>query len=57
MKVTANDQFATMMDAFSKCVREGGKFQAPGEEGRQDIRIIQAIYASAASGRPVRLAP
>jgi len=55
MAVTANDQFATMMDAFSKCLREGGKFQAPGEEGRQDIRIIQAIYASAASGKPVML--
>jgi len=56
LAVTANNQFATMMDAFSKCIREGGKFQAPGEEGRTDIRIIQAIYSSAASGKPVRLA-
>ena len=53
LDVKPNDQFATMMDAFSRCIREGGKFQAPGEEGRTDIRIIQAIYASAASGKPV----
>jgi predicted dehydrogenase len=55
MDVAGNDQFATMMDAFSQCIQEGGKFKAPGEEGRQDIRIIQAIYASAASGKPVKL--
>ena len=54
--VTSNDQFATMMDQFSQCIRDGGKVKAPGEEGRQDIRIIQALYASAASGKPVRLA-
>lgn len=55
MNVPENDQFATMMDAFSKCIRDGGKFAAPGEEGQRDIRIIQAIYASAASGKPVQV--
>jgi glucose-fructose oxidoreductase len=55
LPVKTNDQFSTMIDDFSKCVREGGKFKTPGEEGRQDIRIIQAIYASAATGKPVRL--
>ncbi len=55
LAVKANVQFETMMDEFSKCVREGGKYRTPGEEGRQDIRIIQAIYASAATGKPVML--
>ncbi|AGP38864.1 hypothetical protein SCE1572_32880 [Sorangium cellulosum So0157-2] len=29
----------------------------PGEEGLQDMRLIEAIYASAREGRPVKLEP
>ncbi|HLK14797.1 MAG TPA: Gfo/Idh/MocA family oxidoreductase, partial [Fimbriimonadaceae bacterium] len=55
MEVVKNNQFAAMMDGFSKVVQEGGKFGAPGEEGLRDIRIIQAIYKSAAVGMPIKL--
>lgn len=49
------DQFAAMLDAFSAHVAHGTPFLAPGEEGLRDIRIIQAIYESAAKGKPVSL--
>jgi glucose-fructose oxidoreductase len=55
VEVEANNQWAAQMDHFSDRVRHGGKVLTPGEEGLKDIKIIQAIYASAASGKPVRL--
>jgi predicted dehydrogenase len=51
----AQDQFSAMLDAFSEAVRGGRPFLAPGEEGLRDIRIIEAIYESAARGRSVKL--
>ncbi len=51
----APDQFAGELDAFSEAVSGGRPFLAPGEEGLRDIRIIEAIYESAARGRSVRL--
>ncbi len=57
LSVDANtpDQFAAELDAFSAAVTGGPAFLAPGEEGLRDIRIIEAIYESAARGRSVRL--
>ncbi|HRK22823.1 MAG TPA: Gfo/Idh/MocA family oxidoreductase [Fimbriimonadaceae bacterium] len=55
LPITANNQFAAQMDHFSDCIRNGGKVRTPGEEGLQDIRIVQAIYESAASGKAVRI--
>lgn len=52
----APDQFAAELDAFSASVSGGPPFLAPGEEGLRDIRLIEAIYESAARGRSVRLA-
>lgn len=51
----SNNQFAAELDHFSECVRAGRRSRTPGEEGLRDIRIIQGIYASAQSGRPVKL--
>ncbi|QJQ96982.1 Gfo/Idh/MocA family oxidoreductase [Halomonas sp. PA5] len=48
-------QFAAEMDHLSQVVREGGSPKTPGEEGMQDIHLMRAIYASATSGRPVRI--
>lgn len=56
LPVVANNQWAAQMDHFSNCIRNGGKVLTPGEEGRQDIRIVQAIYHSAQTGLPVKLA-
>jgi predicted dehydrogenase len=40
---------------MSQCVRQDREPHTPGEEGLQDQRIIEAIYASAQAGRAVRL--
>jgi predicted dehydrogenase len=50
------DQFAAEMDHFSQCVMNDETPKTPGEEGLQDIRIIEKINASIASGRAVKIA-
>jgi predicted dehydrogenase len=49
------DQFAAEMDDFAECILAGRQSRVSGEEGRRDLRIMTAIYESAASGRAVRL--
>ena len=51
------DQFAAEMDDFAACVRDGKPTRVPGEEGLRDVRIIDALYRSAATGRDVKLSP
>jgi predicted dehydrogenase len=50
------DQFARELDHMAACVKENRKSRTPGEEGLQDQRIMEAIYRSAGSGRPVDIA-
>lgn len=57
VQVEEENQFAKELDHFAQCVRQDKQPHTPGEEGLQDQRIIEAIYASARSGRPVKLAP
>ncbi len=47
------DHFAAEMDHFSGCVLTGKPNRTPGEEGLADLRVIEAIYEAAASGRVV----
>jgi predicted dehydrogenase len=49
------DQFAREMDAFAWSIRNNVTPLTPGEEGIQDLRIIDAIYQSAASGQTVTM--
>jgi predicted dehydrogenase len=49
------NQFAAQMDDFADCILSGKPTRVPGEEGRQDVRIITAIYEAAASGKTVAL--
>ena len=49
------DQFALEMDHMAECVLEDKRPYTPGEEGLQDQRIMEAIYESAASGKPVKI--
>ena len=42
--------------ASSDCVQTGRATVIPGEEGLRDVRIMEAIYRSAAEGKTVRLA-
>ena len=50
------DQFAAEMDDFALAVRNGTPTRVPGEEGMRDVRIIEALYQSVATGRDVKLA-
>jgi predicted dehydrogenase len=48
------DQFAAEIDDFSSCILEDKPSRTPGEEGLQDMKIIEALYRSAsAAGKPV----
>ena len=49
------DQFVGEMDGFAQVVAGAGPAKATGEEGLQDMRIIDAIYESAQSGKSVKL--
>jgi glucose-fructose oxidoreductase len=50
------DHFGAEMDHFSGCLLTGKDPLTPGEEGLRDMRIIEAIYASALGAKPVTLA-
>ncbi len=49
------NQFAAMLDEMAAAVQEDRAPKTPGEEGLRDVRILQAIYASADAERPVSL--
>ena len=53
--IMPKDQFALEMDHMAGCVLENQGPYTPGEEGLQDQRIMEAIYESASSGKPVRI--
>ncbi|HSI72484.1 MAG TPA: Gfo/Idh/MocA family oxidoreductase, partial [Fimbriimonas sp.] len=55
LAVNLNNQFQAQIEHFSDCIRNNKPVKTPGEMGLQDIRIIQAIYESAATGKPVKL--
>ncbi len=50
------DLDALMLDAFLRGVRTGSPVQPDGGVGLRTLRVVQAAYASAASGRPVDVA-
>lgn len=49
------DQFALEMDHMATCVNDDKQPFTPGEEGLQDMKIIEAVYRSAKEGKPVQL--
>ena len=51
------NQFAVEMDAFALSLHNKAVPLTPGEEGLQDMRILEAIYQSAAGGSAVKLPP
>ncbi len=51
------DQFAAELDHFAECIQQNKDVHTPGEEGLQDQRIMEAIYESARTRKPVKLAP
>jgi len=53
--VPVADQFVGEMDGFAQAINGNGPFKATGEEGLQDMRIIEAIYESARTGERVKV--
>jgi glucose-fructose oxidoreductase len=51
------DQFAPELLYFSDCILKDRTPEPSGEEGLQDVRIVQALYQSAKSGRRVAIPP
>jgi predicted dehydrogenase len=49
------NQFATEMDALSRCIIENKEPKASGEHGLRDVRIMLAIYESAKTGKTIKL--
>lgn len=51
MNITPINQQAAQMDNFAQCILQNKPTRVPGEMGLQDIKIIEAIYRSIASGK------
>ena len=50
------NQFTAEMDDFAQCIKNNQTSKVSGEEGLRDVRIMLAIYESARTGKPVKLA-
>ena len=56
-KLSEKNQFALEMDAFAGAIRANRVPRTPGEEGLQDMRLIEAIYRAAETGTTIQLPP
>jgi predicted dehydrogenase len=54
-RIGRRDQFAPQLLYFSDCVLKDRMPEPSGEEGLQDVRIIQALYESAETGKAVSI--
>jgi glucose-fructose oxidoreductase len=55
--VGKRDQFGPQLVYFSDCILNDRQPEPSGEEGLQDVRIVQALYKSASTARPISLRP
>jgi predicted dehydrogenase len=53
--IAKRDQFAPELLYFSDCILNNRKPEPSGEEGLQDVRIVQALYRSAQTGRTIKI--
>jgi predicted dehydrogenase len=53
MNLPEVSQQALQMDDFARCIKEGRQTPVSGEEGRQDVKILQAIYKAMETGERV----
>jgi glucose-fructose oxidoreductase len=56
-KIGKRDQFAPELLYFSDCVLKNRSPEPSGLEGLQDVRIVQALYESAETGKAVAIPP
>ena len=52
---SARDQFGAQITYFSDCILKRRDPEPSGEEGLIDVQIVEALYRSARTGKPVRL--
>ena len=55
-QIEQKQQFALELDHFAKCIEDNKQPYTPGEEGVQDMKIMEAIFQSAREGKRVELA-
>ena len=56
-RIGKRDQFAPELLYFSDCILKDREPEPSGEEGTQDVRIVQALYESAETGKPIQIPP
>jgi glucose-fructose oxidoreductase len=56
-RIGKRDQFAPELLYFSDCILENREPEPSGEEGLQDVRIVEALYESAETGKAVSVPP
>ena len=49
------NQQALQMDDFAQCILQNRPTRVPGEMGRQDVKILQAIYKAMQTGQRVEI--
>lgn len=54
-QIQEGNQFAAEMDHLSQCVQENREPKTPGEEGLQDVRLMQLIYQAAREGKTIKV--
>jgi glucose-fructose oxidoreductase len=54
-RIGKRDQFAPELLYFSDCILRNRVPEPSGEEGLQDVRVVQALYESARTGNVVRI--
>jgi predicted dehydrogenase len=57
VRIGKRDQFAPELLYFSDCIRKNREPEPSGYEGRQDVRIVEALYKSARIGKAVSIPP
>lgn len=51
------NQFALELDHMAECILQDRQPRTPGEEGLQDMILMEAIYEAARTGAPVKVGP
>jgi glucose-fructose oxidoreductase len=54
-RIARRDQFAPELLYFSDCIRENREPEPSGDEGLQDVRIVEALYESAETGKAIEI--
>lgn len=55
MNLPQVNQQARQMDDFARCVLKGDETKVPGEMGLRDVRVLEAIYEAARTGKSVAI--